>query len=25
MGRIEAALSDRPSALFRYAGGQLEG
>jgi len=24
-GRIEAALSDRPSALFRYAGGQLEG
>jgi ADP-ribose pyrophosphatase YjhB (NUDIX family) len=25
MGRIEAALSDRPSALFRYAGGQIEG
>jgi ADP-ribose pyrophosphatase YjhB (NUDIX family) len=24
-GRIEAALSDRPGALFRYAGGQLEG
>jgi ADP-ribose pyrophosphatase YjhB (NUDIX family) len=24
-GRIEAALSDRPSALFRCAGGQLEG
>jgi len=24
-GLIEAALSDRPSALFRYAGGQLEG
>jgi ADP-ribose pyrophosphatase YjhB (NUDIX family) len=24
-GRIEAALSDRPSALFRYAGGQLKG
>jgi len=23
--RIGAALSDRPSALFRYAGGQLEG
>ena len=24
-GRIEAALSDRPSALFHCAGGQLEG
>ncbi len=24
-GRIEAALSDRPSAAFRYAGEQLEG